>query len=175
MSDRVAIFCQWGVARPGISFARPQQEHASSGPVPLPNLRAVRSDHVLRGALWASVALNALGVAVLALLAVGRPSPLLPVPLSPFLAGQVAFVIALFGGVYCWLAQQPTLHRPLLVVGGLGKLGFFGLSVAYAGAGVVPVQVAVSALPGLVLGALFLWAVRPAQPSIQRRPQRKHT
>jgi len=122
----------------------------------------VRPDRVLRSALFASVALNALGVVVFAPLAVGRPSPLLPVPLSPFLAGQLGFVIALFGGVYLWLARQPVIHRPLLVVGGLGKLGFFGLAVAYAVAGVVPVQVAVSALPDLVLGALFLWAVRAA-------------
>jgi hypothetical protein len=122
----------------------------------------VRSNRILRGALWASVALNALGVVVFAPLAVGRPSPLLPVPLSPFLAGQVGFVIALFGGVYVWLARQPIIHRPLLVVGGLGKLGFFGLAVAYAVAGVVPVHVAVSALPDLVLGTLFLWAVRAA-------------
>ena len=122
----------------------------------------MRSNRILRGALWASVALNALGVVVFAPLAVGRPSPLLPVPLSPFLAGQVGFVIALFGGVYVWLARQPIIHRPLLVVGGLGKLGFFGLAVAYAVAGVVPVHVAVSALPDLVLGTLFLWAVRAA-------------
>lgn len=122
----------------------------------------MRPDRVLRSALFASVALNALGVVVFAPLAVGRPSPLLPVPLSPFLAGQLGFVIALFGGVYLWLARQPVIHRPLLVVGGLGKLGFFGLAVAYAVAGVVPVQVAVSALPELVLGALFLWAVRAA-------------
>jgi hypothetical protein len=122
----------------------------------------VQPNRVLRSALWASVAINTLGVVVFAPLAVGRPSPLLPVPLSPFLAGQVGFVIALFGGVYFWLARQPRIHRPLLVVGGLGKLGFFSLAVAYAIAGVVPIQVAVSALPDLVLGALFLWAARVA-------------
>lgn len=103
-----------------------------------------------------------LGVVVFAPLAVGRPSPLLPVPLSPFLAGQVGFVIALFGGVYYWLARQPTVHLPLLVVGGHDKLGFFAVAVVYAVAGVVPAQVAVSALPDLVLGALLLWAVRAA-------------
>lgn len=119
-------------------------------------------DRLLRSGLWASVALNALGVVVFAPLAVGRTSPLLPVPLSPFLAGQVGFVIALFGCVYFWLARQPSIHRPLVVVGGLGKLGFFALSVAYALAGVVPAQVAVNALPDLVLGALFLWSVRTA-------------
>lgn len=118
------------------------------------------TDKVLRSALWVSVALNAVGVVVFAPLAIGRPSLLLPVALSPFLAGQFLFVIALFGGVYFWLARQPSIHRPLLVVGGLGKLGFFFVSVMYAVGGVVPVQVAVSALPDLVLGTCFLWAMR---------------
>lgn len=120
----------------------------------------MRPDRLLRGALWTSVALNALGVAVFAPLATGHASPLLPVPPSPFLAGQVGFVIALFGGVYFWLARQPLVYRPLLVVGGLGKTGFFGLAVAYAIAGDVPMQVAVGALPDLVLGAIFLRAAR---------------
>lgn len=116
--------------------------------------------HLLRIALWASVGINALGVLVFAPLAVGRPSPLLPVSSSPFLAGQVALVIALFGAVYAWLARQPVAYRPLVIVGGLGKLGFFCLSVAYAAAGVVPVHVAMNAIPDLLLGATFLWAVR---------------
>jgi len=120
----------------------------------------VQSSHILRAALWASVALNALGVIVFAPLAIGRASPLLPVPLSPFLAAQVGWVIALFGGAYFWLARRPTISRPLVVVGGLGKLGFFAIAVAYAVGDVVPGSVAVSALPDLVLGAIFLWAVR---------------
>lgn len=117
---------------------------------------------VLRLALWASAAINALGVSVFAPLALGRTSPLLPVPPSPFLAGQVTLVIALFGAVYFWLARQPTPHRPLVLVGGVGKIGFFSLSVAYAAAGVVPLHVAIHALPDLLLGATFLWAVREA-------------
>lgn len=123
----------------------------------------MRPDRVLRAALWTSVALNALGVVVFAPLAVGRASPLLPVPLSPFLAGQLGFVIALFGGVYCWLALQSTIDPPLLVVGGLGKLGFFVLAVGYAVAGAVPAQVAISALPDVVLGVLFLRAACAAE------------
>lgn len=119
-------------------------------------------DRHLRAALWASVALNALGVVVFAPLAVGRTSVLLPVPASPFLAGQIGFVIALFGGVYLWLTRQPVIPRPLLVVGGLGKLGFFALAVAYAVFGEVPVRVAISALPDLVLGAVFLWSAHRA-------------
>jgi hypothetical protein len=120
----------------------------------------LRSDRLVRGALWASVAVNATGVAVFAPLAVGRAIPFLPIAPSPFLAGQIGFVIALFGGVYFWMARQPTLNRSLLVVGGLGKLGFFSLAIAYAVAGVVPVHVAVNALPDFVLGAMFLHAAR---------------
>jgi len=121
------------------------------------------SDRVVRAALWASVALNVLGVGVFVPLALGRASPLLPIAASPFLAGQVGFIIGLFGGVYVWLARQPTLHRPLLVVGGLGKLGFFGLAVVYAVAGEVPVRVAVSALPDLALACVFLWGARTTE------------
>lgn len=95
-------------------------------------------------------------------LAVGRVSPLLPVPVSAFLAGQLVFVIALFGCVYLWLARQPVVDRPLLLVGGLGKLGFFVLAVVYAAVGDVPAQVALSALPDVVLGVVFLRAGRAA-------------
>lgn len=96
-----------------------------------------------------------------ALLALARE--VLPIPLSPFLAGQLGFVIALFGGVYLWLARQPIVNRPLLVVGGLGKLGFFALAVAYSISGDVPAQVAINALPDLALGALFLRSARAAR------------
>lgn len=120
----------------------------------------MRSDKLLRAALWASVVINAVGVILFAPLAVGRTSSLLPIPLSPFLVGQLAFVIALFGGVYFWLARQRIINRPLLLVAALGKLGFFVLAVVYAVAGEVSAQVAVSALPELVLGALFLWYAR---------------
>lgn len=126
-------------------------------------MHALRPDRRLRVALWASVALNAGGVVVFAPLAVGRASALMPVAVSPFLAGQVTAVIALFGGVYAWLALQSRVHRPLLVVGGLGKLGFCCVAVAYAAAGVVPARVALSALPDLVLGAVFLAAARTVE------------
>ncbi len=120
----------------------------------------ITPDRLLRSALWTSVALNTLGVLVFAPLAVGRPSPLLPVSPSPFLAAQVGLVIGLFGGVYFWLARQRTIDRPVLVIGGLGKLGFFVLCVVYAAADHLPVSVAVSALPDLALSVIFLRVAR---------------
>ncbi len=119
-------------------------------------------DRVLRGALWATAALNVLGTIVFALPALGYPSPLLPVVVPPCFAAQIGFTIALFAGVYAWLALQPQLHRPLIVVGGLGKLGFFAVTAAYAFAGEVPVGMALNATPDLVFAGIFLWWARGA-------------
>ncbi len=114
-------------------------------------------DRILRGALWATVALNVLGAIIFALPALGRSSPLLPVAVPPYFAAQIGFTIALFAGVYAWLALQPQFNRPLIVVGGLGKLGFFTVTAAYALAGEVPVAMALNATPDLVFAGIFLW------------------
>ncbi|MBK9549450.1 MAG: hypothetical protein IPO52_10200 [Gemmatimonadetes bacterium] len=51
---------------------------------------------------------------------------------------------------------------PLIVVGGLGKLGFFGLTLAYALAGDLPRSMALNATPDLILAGIFLlWARAP--------------
>jgi hypothetical protein len=119
-------------------------------------------DRVLRIALWATAALNVLGAVIFGLPALGRPSPLLPMEVPPYFAAQIGFTIALFAGVYAWLALQPTFHRPLIVVGGLGKLGFFALTAAYAVAGEVPVGMALNATPDLIFAGIFLWWARGA-------------
>lgn len=116
-------------------------------------------DQVLRVALWTTVVLNAIGCAAFAFPALGYTSPLRPITAPRFLAAQIAFTIALFGCVYAWLAVQQRINRALIVVGGLGKLGFFGFTLVYALAGDIPASMAVSALPDLALAALFLsWA-----------------
>jgi hypothetical protein len=117
----------------------------------------VAPDRVIRAALWSSVALNLLGVAVFLPAALGRASALLPVPAPRFYAGQVGLTIALFCGVYGWLARQPAISRPLVVVGALGKLGFFLLFVAYWAAGDLPLAAVLQATPDLLLAAVFLW------------------
>ncbi len=120
------------------------------------------SNRLLRAALWATVALNILGVVVFTLPALGHSTALLPIAVPPYFAAQVGFTIALFGCAYAWLATQEHINRPLIVVGGLGKLGFFGLTLAYALAGDLPLSMAVNATPDLVLAGIFLaWARRP--------------
>ena len=88
-------------------------------PTAAPGVR--RPDRTIRAALWASVALNALGVLVLFPLTLGRDAPLFPVAASPYLAAQLVYTIALFGGVFAWLALQPRVHRPLVVVAAFGR------------------------------------------------------
>ena len=114
-------------------------------------------DRILRTALWCTVALNAIGVAAFAPLVFGRSSVFVPIAAPPFFAAQVAWVIALFCGVYAWLATQREINRPLVVVGGLGKLGFFGLTLAFALAGEIPMRMAINATPDLVCAAIFFW------------------
>jgi hypothetical protein len=134
---------------------------ASAGPFTalIPQERMSR-DRVLRSALWATVALNVLGVVVFAPPALGYPSPFLPIAVPPYFAAQIGFTIALFGGVYAWLALQPQFNRALVIVGGLGKLGFFSLTVAYWLAGAVPLGMALNATPDLLFAAIFLWWAR---------------
>jgi hypothetical protein len=117
-------------------------------------------DRVLRIALWATVALNLLGVIVFALPAFGYPSPLLPIAVPPYLAAQIGYTIALFAGVYAWLARQQEFNRALVVVGGLGKLGFFTITVAYVLSGALPVGMAWNATPDLLFAGIFLWWAR---------------
>jgi len=111
----------------------------------------------LRVTLGLAAALNLLGTVVFGSAALGRPlMPLTPAP-PPFYAAQIALTIALFGGVYAWLAGQRVINRPLLLVGALGKLGFFLLFVAFWLAGDIGQAQVRQATPDLLFGAVFLW------------------
>jgi uncharacterized membrane protein YfcA len=124
-------------------------------------------DRLVRAALWAAVVLNAIGVLIFAPPALGFASDQLPIPAPRFYAGQVALTIALFGGVFFWLARQRQINRALVVVGALGKLGFFGLAVGYWAVGDLPPSAVPQATPDLVLALVFLWWARSAEPSSQ--------
>ena len=117
----------------------------------------ISRDGIIRSALWASVVLNILGVIVFLPPGLGIPSFLVPLPGPRFYFGQIAYTIGLFACVYAWLARQDRINRALVVVGALGKLGFFLLFVAYWMAGDVQAKSVMQATPDLVLAAIFLW------------------
>jgi ABC-type Mn2+/Zn2+ transport system permease subunit len=117
-------------------------------------------DRVIRTALWASVALNLVGVVLFTPAALGSSAELMSIPAPRFWVAQVGITIALFAGVYGWLAMQREIDRPLLLVGALGKLAFFGLVLAYWLAGDLPGRIVPQAAPDLVLGSVFIWWLR---------------
>jgi hypothetical protein len=120
----------------------------------------VTADPTIRIALWFSVALNLLGTVLFASIAAGHPLMPMPIMPPPFFAAQVALTIALFGGVYAWLALQPSIDGPLLVVSAIGKLGFFALFVIYRATGDLPWSSVMQASPDLILGVVYLWWLR---------------
>jgi hypothetical protein len=123
----------------------------------LHHLNMQTRERVIRTALWSTVVLNIIGAAVLAPLAIGRASPLWPVDTPPFYAALLCYLIALFGGVYVWLALQPQINRPMLVLSALGKAGFALLIVVYALAGQLPERMIANSLPDLLFAGVFLW------------------
>ena len=117
----------------------------------------MKHERTIRIALWVSVVLNLLGLVVFVPAAIGMAAPMVPVPAPRFYAAQVSLMIGTFGGAYLWLATQREIHRPLVVMGGLGKLGFFALAVIYWLAGDLPQAAVVQATPDLILATIFLW------------------
>ncbi len=101
---------------------------------------------------------NILGLGLFGAAAPGQTVELLPVAIPPLYAAQLAWVIGLFAGAYAWLAMQTTISQPLLLVGGLGKLGFFALFVVYWANGSLPAFAVATALPDMALGAIFVHA-----------------
>lgn len=114
----------------------------------------------LRIALWVAAAVNLFGLGVFGAEALGQHVALIPLAIPPFYAAQLAWIICLFGGVYAWLACQAEPSQPLLFVGGLGKLGFFTLFVAFWLANAFPFATVATAFPDLVLGVIFVTSAR---------------
>lgn len=125
----------------------------------------ISRDRLIRIALWSSVLLNLLGVALFTPSALGIPSFLVPLPGPRVYFGQIAWTFALFAGVYVWLARQARINRALVVVGALGKLGFSLLFAAYWMAGDVRTNSMLQATPDLVLAAVFLWWASTEHPA----------
>lgn len=114
----------------------------------------------LRIALWVAAAVNLFGLGIFGAEALGHHVALIPLAIPSFYAAQLAWIIGLFGGAYAWLAHQAEPSRPLLFLGGLGKLGFFALFVAFWLADAFPFATVATALPDLVLGLIFVTAAR---------------
>lgn len=81
----------------------------------------------------------------------------LPPPGSVFYCWTLALLVALFGGVYIWLARQPQIDRPLVAVAIIGKVGVFAVGIAAWLVGATPGRAVLPAIGDLIFACLFLW------------------
>jgi hypothetical protein len=55
----------------------------------------------------------------------------LPVLVPPIYQGLLVLFVVLFAGVYAWLASQPRIDRPMVVLGAVGKAAAFAVVLVY--------------------------------------------
>lgn len=110
----------------------------------------------MRYALLATALMN-LGGAMMFVPAFTSLRTLLALPdPHPFFLWTLAIWIGVFGVCYFWMAVSQRRDRLFIATGAVGKLTFFGLLVAYSIAGDIPVLAAISGLPDLIFGAIFV-------------------
>lgn len=121
------------------------------------------SDTFIRSVLWASAAFNLAG-AMLFAFPESTISQLagLPIPVPAFHSLLLAEFIILFGGSYAWLALQPSINRPLLAFGAIGKTGAFLLVALLWLLGQAPGRGVLAITGDLVFACLFFgWLFWP--------------
>jgi len=114
-------------------------------------------DRVMRRALSASAFFNLGGALLFAFPASLGQLAGFPAPVPHLYSVFLAFVVALFGGTYAWLARQPRIDRPLVAFSALGKTGFFVAVLACWLLGEVPGRAVLGASGDLAFAAIFAW------------------
>jgi len=122
-------------------------------------------DKFMRAALWASVPYN-VGAAMVSAFPASALAQVqgFPAPVHPIYGSLLAVFALLFGGAYAWLALQPVIHRPLVVLAAVGKLAVFSTVTAFWSAGAISGRLVLAGSGDLFFGAIFcgwLIATRP--------------
>jgi hypothetical protein len=111
----------------------------------------------MRCALWTSVVFNLIGALGFAFPATIGGLAGFPSPVPHVYSATLAFLVALFGLTYGWLARQPRIDRPIVVFCTIGKAGFFAVAVACWLLGELPASALRAATGDLALAAVFAW------------------
>ena len=122
---------------------------------------AIHDDRNIRRILWSSAAFNAGAAATFAFpgSALGRIAGL-PVPVPVIYSAMITYFVILFGGLYAWIARQPTIPRPILAFGAIGKAGVFALASILWLSGEVPDRLLLVAGIDLIFAILFVrWLI----------------
>ena len=119
---------------------------------------------ILRRALWAAAAFN-VGGAILFGFPASLPGRLagLPETVPAAYRALTALFVLLFGGAYAWLAWQPSINRPFVAFGAIGKASAFSVFVLLWLAGEASPS-SVGIIGGdLAFAGLFAWCLAGAQ------------
>lgn len=110
----------------------------------------------VRLTLWVSCPFNLCAAALLAVPG-AAPGRLVGLPAAPAVyTALTAFLVALFGFAYAWLAQRRDIDRALLGLLAIGKCGVFLLSVVLAVNGAMAPRLVGLAGGDALFGALWL-------------------
>jgi hypothetical protein len=117
-------------------------------------------EHVLRPALWTAAFFNLAGAFPFAFPA----SPMgqfagLPADAPAVYRAMTALFVLLFGGAYAWLAMQPTINRPFVAFGAIGKAAAFVTVVLLWLSGAVPGSGVLAIVGDVLLALLFAWCL----------------
>ena len=118
-------------------------------------------EQILRPALWTAAFFNLCGAFVFAFPAsrLGQFAGL-PTHAPAIYRALVALFVLLFGCAYAWLAMQPTINRPLVAFGAIGKAAAFFLVVLLWLRSAAPATSVFAIVGDLVLAAVFFWCLR---------------
>jgi hypothetical protein len=123
----------------------------------------------MRGALFATAAMNLIGAAAFAPSARAlRAIAGMPAGDHPLYLAMVSMFVLLFGLAYLWMAVAGRADRLFITVAAAGKLSFFALLVWYWAVGALSVRAPLSGTGDLIFGILFLrwlYGVRPPLPA----------
>ena len=119
-------------------------------------------DVVMRRLLWVAAIFNFSAAAMFASPSL-PPAQLigLPIAVPGIYRALLAFLVAMFGVVYAWLAMQPTIDRPLVGFSALGKIGVFIIVTLFWLSGNAPAMGVLVGSGDLLFAGLFLVWLRP--------------
>lgn len=118
----------------------------------------------MRRVLWTAVVFNLGGALMLAFpaSALGQLAGLPDAPAAYRVL--VAMFVLLFGGMYAWLARQPVILRPMVLLGAIGKSAAFASVLVLWLMAEVPLRCVAVIAGDLVFAGLFLvWSVGAGQ------------
>jgi len=120
----------------------------------------------MRYILWVGVAFNAFVALMLMFPSTLGVIAALPPIDSVFYRWMLIYFVVLFSATYAWLAIQPTISRPIIVLATIGKTGAFFIALVCLLRGDIPLESFSISVGDLVFSIYFLFWLRSTAVSV---------